>query len=188
MHFAGVCDDVIEVLRVHSRPLRLTDAGFLNHTVERVLFKLFRTVSKEDIKIPMGCAPLLKVMLADTVGEVIDVPKATVLEKSFTVCMRLRKERSIPTPAGTKAKTRADSKGRYSASMEQCGSYLGQLMKAMKKNGTPLKCVKVEECKSRHGKLSDLTKKSAEILVSTMPGWLQERISPLIVTCKGLKP
>ena len=49
-------------------------------------------------------------MLADMVRELVDVPKATVLEKSFTVSMRLRKERAIPTPAGSKAKTRADSK------------------------------------------------------------------------------
>ena len=197
VHFAGVCDDLIEVLRGHSRPLRLTDAGFLNHTVERVLVKFFRTVSKEDeardvpnsdIKTPVGCAALLKVMLADMVRELVDVPKATVLEKSFTVSMRLRKERAIPMPAGSKAKTRADSKEGNSAGVEQCGSHLGQLMKAMKKNGMPLKCGKGEECKYRHGKLGDLTKKSAEVLVSTMPGWLQECISPLIATCKGLKP
>ena len=197
VHFAEVCDDLIEVLRGHSRPLRLTDAGFLNHTVERVLVKFFWTVSKEDeardvpnsdIKTPMGCAAVLKVMLADMVRELVDVPKATVIEKSFTVSMRLRKERAIATPAGSKARTRADLKEGNSASVEQCGSHLGQLMKAMKKNGTPLKCVKGEECKYRHGKLSDLTKKSVEVLVSSMPGWLQECISPLIATCKGLKP
>jgi hypothetical protein len=102
--------------------------------------------------------------------------------------MRLRKERAISTPAGSKAKTRADSKEGNSASVEQCGSHLGQLMKAMKKNGTPLRCAKGDGCKYRHGKLSDLTKKSAADLVSTMPGWLQECISPLISTCKGLKP
>ena len=179
VHYAGVYDDIIEVLRGHSRPLRLTDAEFLNHTVERVLVNFFRTVSKEDeardvpnsdIKTPMGCAALLKVMLAGMVRELFDVRKATALEKSFTVSMRLRKERSIPPPAGSKAKTRANLKEGNSASVEQCESHLGQLMKAMKKNGTPLKCVKEEECKYRHGKLSYLTKKSAEILVSTMPG------------------
>ena len=98
VQFAGVCDDLIEVLRGHSRPLKLTDAGFLNHTVERVMVKFFRTISKEDeardfpnsdIKTPGGCAALLKVMLADMVRELVDVPKATVLEKNFTVSMRL---------------------------------------------------------------------------------------------------
>ena len=34
--FAGVCDDLVEMLRGHVRPLRLTDSGFLVHTVERV--------------------------------------------------------------------------------------------------------------------------------------------------------
>ena len=33
--FAGVCDDLIEALRGHLRPLRLTSSGFLNHVVER---------------------------------------------------------------------------------------------------------------------------------------------------------
>ena len=117
-------------------------------------------------------------MLADMVRELVGVPKAMVLEKSFTVSMRLRKERAIPTPAGSKAKTRADSKEGKGANLEQCGSHLGQLMKAMKKNGTPLKCAKGEECKYKHGKLGDLIKKSAEALVSTMPGWFKSAYRP----------
>ena len=39
--FAGACDDLIEALRGHVRPLRLTDSGFLIHTVERVFIKFF---------------------------------------------------------------------------------------------------------------------------------------------------
>ena len=148
--------------------MKLTDAGFLNHTVERMLVNFFRTISKEDIahdvpnsdiKTPGGCAALLKVMLADMVRELVDVPKATVLEKSFTVSMRLRKERATPTPAGSKAKKRAASKEGNSANVEQCGSDLGRLMKAIKNNGMPLKCAKGDECKHKHGKLGDLNKK-----------------------------
>jgi hypothetical protein len=32
-HFAGVCDTLIEALRGHERPLRLTDSGFLVHSI-----------------------------------------------------------------------------------------------------------------------------------------------------------
>lgn len=78
VHFAGVCDDLIEVLRGHERPLRLTNSGFLIHSVERTLKKFFRIVSKEDRAIdfpgsdvtqPQGCALLLRRMLAELVVE-----------------------------------------------------------------------------------------------------------------------
>jgi hypothetical protein len=67
--FAGVCDDFIEVLRGHKRPLRLTNSGFLVHTIERTIVIFFRTVSKEDtalafpgsdVTCPEGCAALLR--------------------------------------------------------------------------------------------------------------------------------
>jgi hypothetical protein len=197
VQFAGVCDDLIEILRGHTRPLKLTDAGFLNHTVERVLIKFFRVVSKEeeahevpgsDIKSPAGCARLLKTMLAEMVRELVDVSKATVLEKNYTVLVRLRKERPVTATAAVKTRLKVRLQDGAGATVEQCGSHLGQLMKAVKKSGTPLKCAKGGECKYKHGKLSDLTKKSASDLIDTMPGWLQECLSPLVATCKGLKP
>ena len=196
-HFAGVCNELVEVLRGHSRPLKLTDAGFLNHTVERVLVKFFRTISKEeeardvpdsDITNPAGCASFLKTMLADMVRELVDVAKATILEKCYTVSVRLRKERGTPTTPTAKARQKSGSQEGTGASVEQCGSHLGQLMKAIKKSGTPLKCAKGKDCKYKHGKLSELTKKSAGDLITSMPTWMQECLSPLVATCKGLKP
>ena len=70
--FAGSCDDLIEALRGHLRPLRLTDSGFLVHTIERTITRFFRIVSKEDealaspesdVTCPAGCAALLRAML-----------------------------------------------------------------------------------------------------------------------------
>ena len=90
--FAGVCDDFIEVLRGHKRPLKLTNSGFLVHTVERRVTVFFRTVSKEeralsfpdsDVTCPAGCAALLRAMLEEMVLKLIDVPKATILEKQL---------------------------------------------------------------------------------------------------------
>lgn len=56
--FAGVCDVLIETLRGHVRPLKLTDSGFLVHSIDRVLVKFFRTVSKDDtaLEFPEWCA------------------------------------------------------------------------------------------------------------------------------------
>lgn len=191
-HFAGVCNELIEVLRGHSRPLKLTDVGFLNHTVERVLVKFFRTISKEeevrdvpgcDITNPAGCASPLKTMLADMVRELVDVAKATILEKCYTVSIRLRKERVTPTTPTDKTRQKTSPQEGAGVAGEQCG----QLIKAIKKSGTPLKCAKGKDCKYKHGKLSDLTKKSARDLIIAMPIWMQECLSPLVTTCKGLK-
>lgn len=191
--FAGVCDDLIETLRGHVRPLRLTDSGFLIHTVERVFIKFFRIVSKEDkaletpnsdITNPAGCAELLKAMLEEMVCELVDVAKATVLEKRYTVLMRLRKERVVPK---AKAAVSSREQGGERLNVDQCGSHLGQLLKAVKKNGTPLKCAKGSECRYLHGKLSDMTKASAAQLVTTMPEWLKDCLTPLVAACKNFK-
>lgn len=196
--FAGVCDDLVEMLRGHVRPLRLTDSGFLVHTVERVFVKFFRIVSKDDeaqefpgsdITSPTGCASLLKEMLAGMVKELMDVAKATILEKRYTVFARLRKERVIAPVIVAKAKPIDKPQERNGeGSVEQCGSHLGQLLKARKKNGAPLLCAKGKQCKYLHGKISDLTRPAAIALVATMPQWLQDCLSPLVTTCKGFKP
>ena len=196
--FAGVCDDLVEVLRGHLRPLRLTDSGFLVHTVERIFVKFFRIVSKDDedreipnsdITSPTGCASLLKGMLKKMVDELVDVAKVTTLEKRYTVLMRLRKERASDKIVVEKVKAPAIGRGRndVKVGIDQCGSHLGQLLKASKRNGSPLKCLKGSECKYVHGKLSDLSKAAAVLLVATMPGWLQDCLSPLVATCKGFK-
>ena len=192
-----MCNDLIEVLRGHSRPLKLTDAGFLNRTVERALVKFFRTISKEeeardapdsDITNPAGCANFLRTMLADMVRELVDVAKSTILEKCYTVLVRPRKERVSPTIPASKTRQKAGPQECAGATLEQCGSHLGQLMKAIKKSGTPLKRAKGKGCKFKHGKLSDLTKKSAGDLITAMPTWMQECLLPLVANCKGLKP
>ena len=117
--FAGVCDVLIEALRGHLRPLKLTDSGFLVHSIDRVLVKFFRTVSKDDTALefpecditkPAGCATLLKTMLAAMILDLTDVVKVTILERRYTLLMRLRKERLVaaPTPPG-KAKLKLNS-------------------------------------------------------------------------------
>jgi hypothetical protein len=58
----------------------------------------------------------------------------------------------------------------------------------MKKNGTPLKCLKGTNCKFKHGKLGGITKGSAVSLVATMPLWMQDCLSPLIGSAMGFKP
>lgn len=195
--FAGVCDALIEALRGHERPLRLTDSGFLVHSIERVFVKFFRTVSKEDkalefpdsnITNPAGCASLLKSMLSEMMENLTDVGKATVLEKRYTILVRLRKERiATPSPM-VKAKSKtASPQEREKGDIDQCGSHLGQLLKAMKKNGSQLKCVKGIECKYKHGRLDELTRSSATKLISTMPGWLQDCLTPLVASCKAFK-
>ena len=102
--FAGVCDVLIETLRGHVRPLKLTDSGFLVHSIDRVLVKFFRTVSKDDTALefpecditePIGCASLLKTMLSAMIQDLTDVLKVTVLERRYTLLMRLRKERKL---------------------------------------------------------------------------------------------
>ena len=192
--FAGACDDLIEALRGHVRPLRLTDSGFLIHTVERVFIKFFRIVSKEDkaletpesdITHPAGCANLLKAMLKEMVCELVDVAKATVLEKRYTVLTRLRKDRAVPKVKGVASPRERNGE---KLNVDQCGSHLGQLLKAAKKNGTPLKCAKGSECKYLHGKPSEMTKASAVQLVATMPEWLKDCLSPLVAACKSFKP
>jgi hypothetical protein len=189
-HFAGVCDDLIEALRGHVRPLRLTDSGFLVHTIERVIIVFFRTVSKEDralafplsdITCPAGCAALLKAMLEKTVQELADVAKATVLEKQYTVKVALKKGRSaalvpvVKDPEAGKAEVRL------------CGSHLGQLLGAVKKNGALIKCLKGGSCKIKHGKLGDITKEAASSFVATMPAWMQNSLLPLVGSAKGFK-
>ena len=92
VHFGGVCG--------HERPLGLTNSGLLIHSVEGTFKKSFRIVSKEDCAIdfpgsdvtrPEGCAALMKRMLADLVFELIDVAKATILEKNYNMLIRLSK-------------------------------------------------------------------------------------------------
>ena len=119
----------------------------------------------------------------------MDVAMVTTLEKRYTVLMRLRKERASDKIVVEKAKAPANGRGRndVKVGIDQCGSHLGQLLKASKKNGSPLKCLKGSECKYVHGKLSDLSKAAAVLLVATMPGWLQDCLSPLVATCKGFK-
>lgn len=195
--FAGVCDDIIEALRGHERPLRLTDSGFLVHSVERAFIKFFRTVSKDDkalefpdsdITMPAGCACLLKDMLFQMMQDLTDVVKVTVLEKRYTILVRLRKERILTPAPVLKAKLKITaSQEREKGDVDQCGSHLGQLLKAVKKNGSLLKCVKGAECKYKHGRLDEITRASAGKLVATMPGWLQECLTPLLATCKSFK-
>lgn len=189
--FSGVCDSLIEALRGHE------DSGFLVHSIERVLVKFFRTVSKEDkalefpdsdVTNPEGCASLLKAMFRDMIENLTDVAKVTVLEKRYTILVRLRKERLATTtpPAKAKAKT-ASPQVREKGDVDQCGSHLGQLLKAVKKNGSPLKCIKGTECKYKHGRLNELTRVSAAELIATMPGWLQDCLTPLVAKCKAFK-
>jgi hypothetical protein len=197
VQFAGVCDVLIEALRGHERPLRLTDSGFLVHSVERTLAKFFRTVSKEDkalgfvdsdITNPEGCARLLKAMLSKMVDELTEVAKVTVLEKRYSILARLRKERTTtptPTPA---AKPKSNPQEREQTGADQCGAHLGQLLKAVKKNGSPLKCGKGAECKYKHEKLGDMTKEDANKLVETMPNWLQDCVKARVADCKAFKP
>ena len=198
--FAGVCDVLIEALRGHLRPLKLTDSGSLVYSIDRVLVKFFRTVSKDDTALefpecdttkPAGCATLLKTMLAAMILDLTDVVKVTILERRYTLLMRLRKERLVaaPTPPG-KAKLKLSSpqaQGREKGDVDQCGSHLGQLLKAVKKNGNPLTCAKGADCRYKHGKLSELTRASATQLVATMPGWLQECLMPLVANCRVFK-
>jgi hypothetical protein len=115
--FSGACDDLIEALRGHVRPLRLTDSGFLVHTIERTVTIFFRIVSKEDralafpesdVTCPTGCAALLKAMLEEMVQELTDVAKATILEKRYTVQVRLKKERAANPAAVAKGKVWSD--------------------------------------------------------------------------------
>jgi hypothetical protein len=110
-HFAGVCDDLVEALTGHVRPLRLTDSGFLVHAIERAIIIFFRTISTEDralafplsnITCPAGCAAFIRTMLEETVQELTDVAKATVLEKQYTVKVALKKGRSAAQVPGVK--------------------------------------------------------------------------------------
>ena len=182
--FAGSRDDLIETLRGHLRPLRLTDSGILIHTIERTITRFFRIVGKEDkalafsesdVTCPAGCAALLRAMLEEMVQELTDVAKATILEKRYSVQVRLkRKHAGIPAPgAKGKAKVTSQESGVNNVEANQCGSYLGQLLRAVKKNGTPLKRLKGASCKFGHGKLSDMTKETAVGLIATMPLWMQ---------------
>ena len=196
--FAGVCDDLVEVLRGHVRPLKLTDSGFLVHTIERTVTRFFRTVSKDDrahafpesdVTCPAGCAALLRVMLGEMVLELTDVAKATTLEKRYTVQLMLKKERtasSVPVAKGRSRVTSQEPEG-DKGDADQCGSHLGQLLGAAKKNGTPLKCSKGATCKFKHGKLKDMTKADAVNLVTTMPIWMQNSLSPLVGKARGFK-
>ena len=151
--FLGACDDLIEALRGHVRPLRLTDSGFLVHSIERTVTIFFRIVSKEDralafpesdVTCPAGCAALLKAMLEETVQELTDVAKATILEKRYSVQVRLKRERAATPAAVAKGKARVASHEPEGNNVEviQFGSHLGQLLRAMKKKGTLLKCLK----------------------------------------------
>ena len=116
--FAGACDDLIEALRGHLRPLRLTDSGFLVHTIERTITRFFRIVSKEDkalafpesdVTCPAGCAALLRAMLEEMVHELTDVAKATILEKRYSVQVRLKRERAGTPAPGAKGKAKVTS-------------------------------------------------------------------------------
>jgi hypothetical protein len=196
--FAGVCEEMIETLRGHVRPLRLTNAGFLADSVERKLVLFFRNVSKEDkclafpesdVTCPRGCAALLKAMLAELVKDLTDVARATVLEKQYTVRVARRRERGVEPGAVVKGAAKVPSPELEGSKGEavQCGSHLGQLLKAVKKNGTPLSCAKGESCKFKHGKLSDLSKEAAISLVESMPPWMRSCVSPLIGSAKGFK-
>ena len=196
--FAGSCDDLMEALRGHVRPLRLTDSGFLVHTIERTITRFFRVVSKEDkalafpesdVTCPAGCAALLKAMLEEMVQELTDVAKATILEKRYSVQIRLKRERTVAPAPVMKCKARMTSQEPEGSNGEanQCGSHLGQLLRAVKKNGTPLKCLKGANCKFKHGKLSDMTKEAAVGLIATMPLWMQDCLSPHVGSIKGFK-
>lgn len=102
--FAGVYDVLIEALRGHVRPLKLTDLGILVHSIDRVLVKFFRTVSKDDTTLkfpdcditePAGCATLLKTLLSAMILDLTDVVKVTILERRYTLLMWLRKKRLV---------------------------------------------------------------------------------------------
>ena len=93
---------------------------------------------------PAGCAALLKAMLEETVQELTDVAKATILEKRYSVQVRLKRERAATPAAVAKGKARVASHEPEGNNVEviQFGSHLGQLLRAMKKKGTLLKCLK----------------------------------------------
>jgi hypothetical protein len=156
-HFAGVCDDLVEALTGHVRPLRLTDSGFLVHTIERaIIITEDRALAfpLSDITCPARCAAFIRTMLEETVQELTDVAKATVLEKQYTVKVALKKGRSGAQVPGVKDPEAGK------AEVKMCGSHLGQLLGALKKNDTLIKCLKGGSCKFKHGKLGDITKKA----------------------------
>ena len=92
----------------------------------------------------------LELFLCGDFGEegLTDVAMVTVSEKRYTILVRLRKEHLATTtpPIKMKAKT-ASPQVREIGDVDQCGSHLGQLLNAVKKNGTLLKCINVTECK-----------------------------------------
>jgi hypothetical protein len=48
-------------------------------------------------------------------------------------------------------------------------------------------CGKGADCRYKHGRLDKLTRLSAMKLITTMPGWLQECLTPLVASCKAFK-
>ena len=125
----------------------------------------------------------------EMVQELTDVAKATILEKRYSVQIRLKRERPVAPAPTMKSKARVTSQEpeRSNGEANQCGSHLGQLLRAVKKNGTPLKCLKGANCKFKHGKLGDMTKEAAVGLIATMPLWMQNCLSSLVGSIKGFK-
>ena len=58
---------------------------------------------------PAGCAALLRAMLEEMVQELTDVAKATILEKRYSVQIRLKRERTVAPAPVTKCKARVMS-------------------------------------------------------------------------------
>lgn len=129
-------------------------------------------------------------MLEEIVQELIDVRKATILQKQYSQKVLLKKERAASPAPVAKGRTRAGGQELDGGKGEvnQCGSHLGQLLRAVKKNGTPLKCLRGTSCEFKHGTLSDITREAAVSFVATMPLWMQNCLSPLISSAKGFKP
>jgi hypothetical protein len=124
------------------------------------------------------------------VQELIDIPKATILENQYTLKVMMKRERTAALVPFVKGRTRAatqESEGEKKKA-SWCGLHLGQLLRAVKKNGAPLKCLKGVRCKFKHGKLGDITMEAAVSLVATMPIWMQNCLSPLISNANCFKP
>lgn len=198
--FLGSCGQLVDALRGHERPLKLTDSGFLVHSVERVFRRFFRVVSRDDsalgypgsdITHPGGCAQLLKAMIAEMLTELTDVAKATILEKRYTIMSRIKKERmaALPTTTLPKSKLKSELPERTIKRniTDMCGAHLGHLLKVSKKNGAPLTCPRGSTCKFKHWKLKDFSKEEAKQVIATMPQWMQDCLSGPVHAFKDFK-
>ena len=196
--FANVCGDFVDVLKGIDRDFKLTNSGFLFHSVERVVAKFFRVISKEDTAVdvpgsdvtnPVGCAALLKVMLADLVSNLVDVPKAMVQEKKYTVLMRLAKEATSNNTKESSSKPAEGAEVGNQVTREGalCGMHIGSQLKAKKEGGGLFKCVRAPSCPFRHVCLNQVTKDEVLTELPNMPVWMRSALDKLVEGCSKFK-